>query len=251
MQQGPSGYCRKGILTTVIFLVLRLGTAVQAQTISATPPHEWPGVSVQPYVTLHQMRAPSKAQKEARRAAEDIRRGNSESAKRHIEAALDAYNDYSVALALRAMLEFTEYDDEHALADVRRSMSVDPGCALAYLLNAEIYSSTGKYEEALALLKRSSELLSWAWQYHYELCKALLGTRQYTVSLSAINTALQLSSPTNATQHDLALLHFFRAWTYARLNDTTSARTEYQQAQQGDPRGDVGTEASHQLALLH
>ena len=251
MQQGPSGNCRSGIHARLIVIVVTLGAAVQAQTISATPPHEWPGAAVQPYVSLHQMRAPSKAQKEARRAAEDIQKGNNESAKRHIEAALDSYSDYSIALALRAMLEFSEYDDADALTDVQKSMSVDPGCALAYLLNAEIYSSTGKYEEALAVLKRSGELLSWAWQYHYELCKALLGTRQYSGSLSAINTALQLTSSTNVTPRDLALLHFFRAWTYAKLNDTTSAKTEYQQAQQGDPKGDVGTEARHQLALLH
>ena len=225
-------------------------TSVQAQNIYATAPHVWSGTTIQPYVSLHQLQAPSKAQQEASRAANDMQRGHNESAKRHIKAALDAYSDYSVALALRAMLEFSEYDDEHAVADVQKSMSVDPGCALAYLLTAEIYSSSGKYEQALELLKRSSELLSWAWQYHYELCKALLGNQQYSASLRAINTALELTSPTNATSDDLARLHFFRAWTYAKLNDKTSAKTEYQAAQNGDPSGNVAAEARRQLALL-
>ena len=235
----------------VIVVGLLQGIPSAAQDTYATTPHILPGTNVQPYVSLHQLRAPAKAQNEAHRAAEDIQRGRTESAKHHIAAALDAYNDYSVALALRAMLEFSEYDDDHALSDIQRSLSVDPGCALAYLLNAEIYSTTGKYEDALALLRRNSELLSWAWQYHYELCKAFLGKGQYSVSLSAINEALEIASPANVPAQDLALLHFFRGWVCAKLRYIYSARTEYEQVQKHDPRGSLGAEARHQLALLH
>ena len=234
-----------------VIIVFALAVTAGGQNTHSDFWHGWHGPAVQPYVSLHQLRAPAKAQKEVQRAADELQRGRTEQAKRHIESALAAYDNYSVALALRGMVEWGEYDDTHALADVQESIRVDPGCALAYLIKAEIYSGTGHYEDALAVLRGSSELLSWAWQYHYELCKALLGAKEYAASLSAINDALQIASPSNTTARDLASLHLFRAWVYAKLSEIGNARAEYDVAQKQDPKGDIGAAARHQLEHLH
>src|SRR5690242_14662357 len=101
----PVSAVRASMVATVGILAVTVCAAGQ-QNFSGFSHSVGTPVGMQPYVSLHQLRAPDKAKEEVRRAAEEFGRGHSDKAREHVEAALKKYADYSLALAIRAMIEF-------------------------------------------------------------------------------------------------------------------------------------------------
>lgn len=200
-------------------------------------------------MTVHQLRAPSKARSEIERAQQELARNQVEEANRHLSRALAAYPNYSVALALRALLELRAGRIDQATADLQNAVTVDPEYGAPYVMLASIYNDAKRYDDALEALAKARQLAPVAWQTHLEMARALYGKTDDAGALREVTAALRLV-PSTENAGNLAILHFWRASVLMQLKDNAGARAEYQQTVDLDPGGDFAAASRQALQQL-
>lgn len=208
-----------------------------------TPPEEGFG---QQLVTANALRAPTKAQKAFEKAVAAIRNNQPDEAEKQLSRALELYPDYGKALTLRAISKMTT-DPSDSIKDLQRAIQVDPQYGVAYAVLASIYNNSQRYDDALFVILRASQLLPAAWPLHYEMARTLLGQHQGKEALREITEAIRgMSVDMGANHASRATVHYLCGLILKDQHELAAAKLEFELTLKEEPAGTLA-KTSHQL----
>lgn len=211
--------CCACFLSIVLFLSLPAAAGF-AQT-PAESDHAAPNRGT---VSVVRLRIPQKARDEMALALASLRHQDPGAARRHANVALALSPDFPDALSFRGYLELEAEQFDDALKDLQRAVAEDPNFGIAYLHLGVALNHFGRFDEALAVLRRNAEFQPNTWQCPFEMAKAWLGKHDYPRSLEAVNRAASLGGGATVG----AAIHFIRGNALAGMKQYDSARAELQ-----------------------
>ena len=199
-------------------------------------------------VSKNQLLTPEKALKEADRARQDLLRGRQESARKEIQRALDIFPDCAVALTLQGILSAHDKQYAEAARAFQRSIEEDPTLGAAYLGLGDVYTTQGRFQEALIPLDRASALLPGSWVTYFETALAHLGLGESTAVLKETAYAERFAGADGLKRSGAAYL---RGVAYLQLNDLSAAKESLQEAVKRSPKSIYATLAEKRLDKLN
>ncbi|HET6929259.1 MAG TPA: tetratricopeptide repeat protein [Candidatus Acidoferrum sp.] len=177
-------------------------------------------------------------------------RGKTDEAYKQVSRALDAYPDYSIALATRGILNLNAGKTAEASVDFQNAIQADPDYGPPYVVLGALYNHAHRYNDALLVLTRARRLIPSVWQVHFEMGQALLGKGgDDTAALAEMTNAVRTISDAEAPE-DRASVHFWRAHVLVQLKDFLDARSEYLRVIHEQPDGPWAGFARQALRLL-
>lgn len=175
-------------------------------------------------VSVQQLHVPEKAAFLLEKAQKALSGNKLEEAGKYVSKALEAYPEYSQALALRGVLEMHAQHMDQASADANHAIQADPNNGMGYLVMGAILNSQQKYKDALLPLQRAETLMPGAWQGYFESSKALLQLQKFQDALQQVNRAMALSDSMSHPE-----LHLVKGYAYIGLQVYSSALGELEQ----------------------
>ena len=224
----------------IVFSVF-LAPHIAAQDSGAVLPGFNPKV-----VTVRQLQAPQKAVDAMKRATKALAEGKMDEAYKQSCHALDAYPNYSFALAMRGLVNFKASKTAEAAVDFENAIRADPAFGPPYVMLGALYNSEKRYNDAFLVLTKAVELLPLAWQAHFQIGQALFGKGDGEASLGAITEAIRRMSGREPAA-DRAAVHFARARLLLQLGNLPEARSEFEQVVYIQPDGQYGSDARQML----
>jgi tetratricopeptide (TPR) repeat protein len=200
-------------------------------------------------VTARQLQAPHKAVNAMERATKALAKGKMDEAYKQSCRALDAYPNYSFALAMRGLLNLEANKTAEAAADFENAIRIDPAYGPPYVMLGALYNQEKRYNDAFLVLTKGVELLPSAWQAHFQIGQALFGKGDVEAALRAITEAIRRMSGGELAE-DRAAVHFSRAHVLVQLRHLSEARSEFEQVVHIQPDGQFGREARQMLGLF-
>ncbi len=195
-------------------------------------------------VSVGQLKVPSKARSEAKKAREELSAGKFDDALRHIDKALSICPLYAEPFALRGIVKLQNNDVTGAAQDLQQAIDLDPNFALSYLVLGSVFNVQEHYDDAIRTLESGLRLAAASWQGYFELGKALLGKGNYEDSLKQLTRAESLA-PQNYT-----LVHLVKAHAYLGLKRYSDAVTELETYLSRDPKGTYSESARQTLGKV-
>jgi tetratricopeptide (TPR) repeat protein len=200
-------------------------------------------------VTARQLEAPHKALDAMERAKKALANGKKDEAYKQSCRALEAYPDYSFALAMRGLLNLEANRTADAAADFDSAIRADPPYGPPYVMLGALYIHEKRFNDASLLLSKAVQLLPWAWQTHFQIGQAFFGEGNDEAALRAITEAIRRMSGAELAE-DRAAVHFSRAQVLLQLRNFPEARSEFEQVIQIQPDGQIGRDARQSLGLF-
>lgn len=202
----------------------------------------------QQLVSKNQLLTPEKALKATDRAREDLLRGRQESARKEIQRALGIYPHCAIALALQGIVSFQDKDYAEASHAFQRSIDEDPTLGTAYLGLGMVFTTQGRFREALIPLDRAAAFLPGSWVAHYQTALAHLGLGESVNGLKEIADAERFAGDDAEKTSAVAYL---RGVAYIQLTNFGAAKDSLQQAIQRSPTGSYAALARKRLEQLN
>ena len=199
-------------------------------------------------VSKNQLLTPEKALKATDRARKDLLRGRQDSARKEIQQALDVAPHCAVALSLRGIVSYQNKDYVEAAQAFQRSIDEDPTLGSAYLGLGIVFTTQGRFREALIPLDRAAALLPGSWLPHFQTALADLGLSQSLSGLKEVADAERLSGDDAEKRSGSAYL---RGVAYMQLKNYSAAKESLQQALHYSPNGGFAPLARRKLELLN
>jgi tetratricopeptide (TPR) repeat protein len=191
-------------------------------------------------VSVAQYRVPEKAREEFNKAHENLEKGRTEDANKHLARALELYPDYADALTLRGILELDHKQTDAAIADLDRAIKSDGSYALAYMVMGSAFNQESKYDQAIQSLQRGESLAPNYWQAYFEMGKSYVGKGDYPAALAQLDRAKSLAGP------EYPLIDFLRAHALLEMKQYSEAMSALQSYLQKEPQG-ANSEKARQI----
>jgi predicted Zn-dependent protease len=182
-------------------------------------------------VSVAQMKVPQKARDAFHKAQKALAKSNLAEASSQLQNALTLYPDFAEALTMRGLLSIQENKIEPALADLEKSVQLDQGNALGYLILGSAYNLLSRFDDAIRMIDRGVALSPNSWQGYFEMGKSYLGKLDYQTALKHLNKAAALAPK------EYAPLHLARANAYLALKNYPEAMGELESFLERDPQG--------------
>lgn len=192
-------------------------------------------------ISIAQYRVPAKAREAYRKAHEDVEKGKTDDAHKHLAKALELYPNYADALTLRAVLALNQRDSQSAVADLDKAIQIDGNSAMAYMVMGSALNMEGKFDEAIRSLQRGQSLAPNYWQGYFELGKAYIGKADYPGALKQFDRAQSLAT------EDYPLISLLRAHALLAMKQFPEAMAALQAFLQKDPHGPNSEQAQKML----
>jgi Flp pilus assembly protein TadD len=192
-------------------------------------------------ISIAQYRVPAKAREAYRKAHEDVDKGKTEDAHKHLARALELCPNYADALTLRAVLALNQRDSQSAVADLDKAIQIDGNYAMAYMVMGSALNMEGKFDEAIRSLQRGQSLAPNYWQGYFELGKAYIGKADYPGALKQFDRAQSLAP------EDYPLISLLRAHALLAMKQFPEAMAALQAFLQKDPHGPNSEQAQKML----
>ena len=191
-------------------------------------------------ISIAQYRVPAKAREAYRKAHEDVEKGKTDDAHKHLAKALELCPSYADALTLRAVLELNQRDSQSAIADLDKAIQADGSYAMAYLVLGSALNMESKFDEAIRSLQRGQTLAPNYWQGYFELGKSYVGKADYPAALRQFDRAQSLAPA------DYPLISLLRAHALLAMKQYPEAMAALQAYLQKDPQG-PNSEQAHKM----
>jgi tetratricopeptide (TPR) repeat protein len=236
--------CRGSILLVAVALLFACGASAQLPGILQVPG------GTKPNVSAHQLRAPGKARTAVEKAHKAMLEGNRDEAYKQSCRALEVYPHYSIALAIRGLMNLEAGKPSEATADFEEAIQADPDYGPPYVLLGALYNHAQRYNEALTVLTKGLQLLPSAWEAHFQMGQALFGRKDDMAALGAMTEAIRRMSDAAVEPEDWAIVHFWRALVLVQLKRFSEAKSEYERAVMEQPDSQLAVVARQSLSLL-
>jgi tetratricopeptide (TPR) repeat protein len=195
-------------------------------------------------VSVAQMKAPPKAQREVQKAKEHIGRKQFGEARAAALKAVEIWPQYAEAYALLGELDLHDGKPNEAAGELEKAVQLDPNSFLALAALGAAYNTQHRFDDALRTLQSALRLAPNSWQAHLQMAQAYLGKGDYAAALRSVDQALALAPPDSYSQ-----THLLRAEVLLGLKEYEEAAGEYEQFLRRQPQG---TEAAQvRQALNH
>jgi tetratricopeptide (TPR) repeat protein len=165
--------------------------------------------TVEPTISVQQLRAPTKAIVELDRSARAFLKGDRIAARNHVERALQIYPSFANALAWRGILNAEDKRLQESCADLERAVATDPNLGLAYAALARTYNNMMRWKDAQRVLEAGLRRNPNVWQAEYEAARAEAGQERFHSALKHLARAEQLN-PSNDRELDALKAHILR-----------------------------------------
>jgi tetratricopeptide (TPR) repeat protein len=171
-------------------------------------------------VSLSQMKVPSKARKMFQKAMDAFHKSRIDDAFNFVQQALGMYPDYAQALTLRGVLNLQKGDTSSAQPDLEKAVELDYGDDASFVTLAGLYSTEGKFDDAMRILERGLTLHPTSWQALLQMARAQIGKKQYEDALHTLVRA-DKTVPPEDTYH-----YLYRAQAFIGLKNYPAAIPE-------------------------
>src|SRR5579864_119821 len=222
----------KGVLCSFVglFLVMYC-TSTAGQTLTLQNPANigrQKGPFAEQLVTANDLRVPAKARRAFEKAATAQAHDQQKEAEKQIAYALELYPDYAKALTLRAVWKMhTEPSD--SIKDLEHAIQADPAYGIPYAVLASIYNDFRRYDDALPVVQRATQLLPTVWQVHYEMARTLWGKKRTPEALREVTHAvLLMAGDAAADPESQDAVHYLRGLLLIDEHEFASARSEFE-----------------------
>lgn len=192
-------------------------------------------------ISIAQYRVPAKAREAYRKAHDDVEKGKTEDAHKHLARALELCPNYADALTLRAVLALNQRDSQSAVADLDKAIQIDGNYAMAYMVLGSALNMEGKFDEAIRSLQRGQSLAPNYWQGYFELGKAYIGKADYPGALKQFDRAQSLAP------EDYPLISLLRGHAFLAMKQFPEAMAALQAYLQKEPKGPNSEHAKKML----
>jgi len=192
-------------------------------------------------ISIAQYRVPAKARDAYNKAHEDVEKGKTADAHKHLAKALELCPNYADALTLRAVLALNQRDPQSAIADLDKAIQADGNYAMAYMVMGSALNMQSKFDEAIRSLLRGQSLAPNYWQGYFELGKAYIGKADYPAALRQLERAQSL------TPTDYPLISLLRGDALLAMKQFPEAMAALQAYLQKDPQGPASEQARKML----
>jgi tetratricopeptide (TPR) repeat protein len=192
-------------------------------------------------ISIAQYRVPGKARDAYNKAHEDVEKGKTADAHKHLAKALELYPNYADALTLRAVLALNQRDSQSAIADLDKAIQADGNYAMAYLVMGSALNMESKFDEAIRSLLRGQSLAPNFWQGYFELGKSYIGKANYPEALRQLERAQSLAPG------DYPLISLLRGNALLAMKQFPEAMAALQAYLQKDPQGPASEQAHKML----
>lgn len=216
--------------------------AIGMNWISLTLKENLPKVSP-PVVSVVRVNAPAEARRAFEKARDDLEKNDPAAAAGDVDQAITSYPHYVEALTIRSILE-RDRDPQRALADAEQAIAYDPDYGEAHVALASVYTSLGKFDEAVRTLDRGIPLAPHFWMGYYEMSRAVLCKQDYAVALGYLEISSELAPKS------YPFFHITRADAFAGLHDNSAAIRELEAYLTEAPQSDQVSEVKAKLAIL-
>ena len=194
-------------------------------------------------VSVVRVNVPAEARSAFEKARDDLENNDPAAAAQDVDRAIEFYPHYVEALTIRSILE-RDRDPERALADAEKAIAHDPDYGEARVALASVYTSLGKFDDAVRTLDRGIPLAPGFWMGYYEMTRAVLCKQDYAVALGYLEISSDLAPKS------YPFLHIARADAFAGLHDNSAAIRELEAYLTEAPQGDQVSQAKIRLAIL-
>ena len=192
-------------------------------------------------ISVAQYRVPAKAREEYRKAHDNLEKGKTDDAAKHLAKALEFCPNYADALTLRGVLELNRQDSQAAVADLDKAIKADANYAMAYMVLGSALNMQSKFDEAIRALQRGESLAPNYWQAHFEMGKAYIGKADYPAALRQLERAQSLAPS------EYPLIYLLRAHALLSMKEYPEATAALQTYLQKEPNGTNTAQARKML----
>ena len=202
---------------------------------------------VQPYVSVNQLRTPYKAQRAIQKAREDFLHGRVDSALKETERALEIFPRCAVALSIQGTVNMSQTNYADASRHFQQAIDAEPAFGPAYLGLGMVYTSQGRFKEALIPLDRAASFLPGSWIVHFESAVAHLGLGEPETALKEISYAERF---TGTDPQKRAGVSYVRGMAHFKMKSYREAQQEFNEAVERDKNGIFAVLAKGKLMQL-
>ena len=204
---------------------------------------EKPGRVSPPVASVVRVNVPAEARSAFEQARDELENNDPAAAARDVDTAIALYPHYVEAVTIRSMLE-RDRDPRRALADAEQAIAYDPEYGEGYVALASVYTSLGKFDDAVRTLDRGIALTPGFWMGYYEMSRAVLCMQDYAVALGYLEISSDLAPKS------YPFFHITRADVFAGLHDNSAAINELEAYLTEAPQGDQVSQVKEKLAIL-
>ena len=251
----PNGAFRFGPISSGRYDILaESGTQQVRQSISVSmglnslmitlPVKQEASHATAPTISVEELKAPEKARKSYKQAAEAYRRGRFEEVEKFLAKALKVYPKYAAAWTLLGLARLTARRFSDAEQPLQTAIENDPKASAPFFALGSLHNMERRFDEAeteteqgLALTPDSS------WGY-FELCRALLGKKEYEAVLKVVDRSETFLSK------EAPVLRVTKAYALVGLKDYSAAQVELERYLRIDPNGPGARDARNLLERI-
>jgi tetratricopeptide (TPR) repeat protein len=201
----------------------------------------------QTLVSINQLRTPGKARKATENARKDFVEGRFDTALHEAKRALAIYPRSAMALNIQGAVNLSRANYADAGRDFQQAIDADPALGQAYLGLGMVYTSQGRFKEALAPLDRAAASLPGSWLVHFESALAHLGIEEPEAAITEITHAERF---TGSAPRQRAEASYLRALARCQMKDYSGAKRDLKEAVALDPTGLYAALAAKKLQLI-
>jgi len=152
-----------------------------------------------------------------------------------------------MALNIQGAVILSRANYADAGRDFQQAIDADPALGQAYLRLGMVYTSQGRFKEALAPLDRAAAFLPGSWPVHFESALAHLGIEEPEAAITEITYAERF---TGLAPRQRAEASYLRAIARSQMKDYSGAKRDLKEAVALDPNGLYAALAAKKLQLI-
>jgi tetratricopeptide (TPR) repeat protein len=192
-------------------------------------------------VSVAELKIPEKARHKLDEARRALAKGDTGRAEGKVAEALQLVPQFPEALTLQAMLWLAANHPQPAIADLEKAIRLAPNYTLAYFTMSTAMNQTMRFREARLAADQGLRLDPNAWQGHFELARALLGSGEPMLALGEVERAARTAPP------DFPETHLLRGAVLMNLQRYDEGTTELRAFLKLRPNGIESSQAERLL----